>query len=110
MMELASFIKNSLLDIINAVKDAQAEAGGGVVAPGIKTSTATVEHGTSNLQVVDFEVAVGFDESKGSEGKLGVVSSLVGVGIAGKSAAEKRHANVLKFRIPIRLPTSRKIK
>jgi hypothetical protein len=105
-MELRTFIKTALLDIINAVKDAQVEVKGKIVPGGVKLNYESVKHGVSEIQVVDFEVMVEADESKGSEGKLGVVNSIIGAGIAGKSESGVKHSNVLKFRIPIKLPTS----
>ncbi len=97
------------MDIINGVKDAQSETDGFIVPAGINRTFKSVEHGVSELQVVDFEVMVEADESKGSEGKLGVVNSFIGVGIAGKSAAGTKQSNILKFRIPVNLPTSNEI-
>ena len=110
-MELRTFIKTTILDIINAVKDAQTESEESTIVPsGVANSFQSVEHGISPLQVIDFEVAVEVDESKGTEGKLGVVSSFVGAGIAGKSSADTRQSNILKFRIPVQLPTSGSLK
>ncbi|MBU3950024.1 MAG: hypothetical protein KJ826_17620 [Proteobacteria bacterium] len=106
-MELRIFIKTTLLDIVNAVKDAQKEVGDSTIVPGgVASHFKAVELGISHLQTIDFEVAVEVDESKGSEGKLGVVSSFIGAGVAGKSSADKRQSNILKFRIPVQLPTS----
>ena len=106
-MELRTFIKNTLIDIVGAIKDAQSEIQGNVIVPdGVSTNFKSIEHGVSHLQSIDFEIVVEVDESKGTEGKLGVVSSFVGAGIAGKSSADKRNSNILKFRIPIQFPTS----
>ena len=48
------------------------------------------------------------EESKGSEGKLGVISSIVGAGIAGRSSNESSYSGKLKFRVPVQFPTSGK--
>ena len=105
-MELRTFIKTALLDIINAVKDAQTETDTPIIPAGVNNSFESVKYGIIEIQVVDFEVMVEVDESKGSEGKLGVVNSFIGAGISGKSAKGNKQSNVLKFRIPIKFPTT----
>lgn len=108
-MELKTFVKTALLDIIEAVQDAQTETPAGAIVPeGINRSFKSVEHGVSELQAVDFEVSVTAGEAKGSEGKLGVVTAIVGAGVAGKSSTESSNCSRLKFRIPVQLPTSGK--
>ncbi len=58
-MELRTFIKTALLDIIGAVTDAQDETEAGTIVPsGINKNYKSVEHGVSELQVIDFEVNV----------------------------------------------------
>jgi len=106
-MELRTFVKKALLDIIGAVKDVQAETEAGTVVPGgVNKNYESVKHGVSEIQAVDFEVSVTAEESKGSEGKLGVISSVVGAGVAGKSSNDTSQSSKLKFRIPLQLPTS----
>jgi len=104
-MELRTFIKQALSDIIGAVEDSQNEIKNGRIVPsGISRSYESIKHGVGELQVVDFEVSVTAEESKGSEGKLGVISAVVGAGVAGKSTAENAHSSTLRFKIPIELP------
>jgi len=106
-MELRTFIKTTLLDIVGAIKEAQKELGGSIIVPGgVANDFRSTEQGISPLQVITFEISVEADESKGKEGKLGVVSSFVSAGVAGKSSTDKRSANVIKFLIPVHLPTS----
>lgn len=110
-MELRTFVKKAILDIVGGVQDAQAETEEGVVVPsGIKKHYEAVKHGVSELQAVDFEVCVTAEESKGSEGKLGVFNSFIGAGIAGKSSNESSNSSKLRFRVPIQLPTSGKLR
>ena len=73
---------------------------------GIYKNYESLKHGISELQAVDFEVTVGAETTKGSEGKLGVVNAFIGAGIAGNSSSEQAQTNTLKFRVPIQLPTS----
>jgi hypothetical protein len=104
-MELRTFIKQAISDIIGAVEDSQGAIRKGRVVPsGISRNYQSVKHGVGELQVIEFEVNVSAEESKGSEGKLGVISSVVGAGVAGKSSAENTHSSTLRFKIPIELP------
>ena len=104
-MELRTFIKTAILDILNGVTDAQAEAKSGKVVPNIPTSTKSKELGRTKFQVIDFDILVKVDESKGTEGKLGVVNAFVGAGISGKSSNANTSSTSLKFKIPVELPT-----
>ena len=106
-MELRTFIKTALLDIVGGVTDAQKEITSGHIVPdGINRNFKAVEHGISELQAVDFEVSVSAEETSGTEGKLGVVTAFIGAGVAGKSTNESSNTSKLKFRIPIQLPTT----
>ena len=109
-MELKTFIKTALTDIIGAITEAQSEIDNGYIVPTVKNNYASIEHGISHLQTVDFEVCVTAEESKGSEGKLGVVSSIIGAGISGKSSVESSNVSKLKFSIPVALPIHEKQK
>jgi len=110
VMDLRTFIKTALLDIVNAVKDAQSETEGCFVPGGVNQTFESVKHGVSEIQVIEFQVMVEADETKGTEGRLGVVNSFIGAGISGKSGTETKQSNTLKFRIPLKLPTSGNIK
>lgn len=106
-MELRTFVANALLDILGGVKDAQQAADTGVVVPAVKGTYQSVEHGISNLQVVHFEVNVRAEESSGSEGRLGVVTALIGAGVSGKSSSESGQASRLSFSVPIQFPSAK---
>lgn len=104
-MELRTFIKATLLDIINGVSDAQKDAPTGTVAPSdIDGSYNAVQHKVSHLQPVHFEVSVRVEESNGRESKIGVVSSFIGAGIKGTTEKDNSASSVLKFTVPIHLP------
>ena len=107
-MELKTFITNTLLDIIAGVTEAQQKSGSAQIVPPTVDKLAAVQAGFTPYQKVDFEVLVRIDESKGSEGKIGVVSSIIGASMAGKSANEREHTTSLRFSIPILLPVSQK--
>jgi hypothetical protein len=107
-MELRTFISQTLIDLVGAVQDAQARTPEGTVVPhGIANDLRTVDSGVSEVQGVQFEVTVKADERKGSEAKLSVVAAVVGGSVAGSSGTTGGHAATLRFRVPVKLPTSR---
>ena len=104
-MELRTFIKATLLDILHGVEDAQKEAPFGCIAPSdITKSLDAVSRKVSHLQPVDFEVSVRADESKESGAKIGVVGSLLGGGVHGEKTQGNETASILRFSVPIHLP------
>jgi len=100
-MELRTFITKALLDIVNAVADAQQQSENTQIIPNTQTASPFIEMGFTPFQVVKFEVQVRVDEAKGSEGKIGVVSSIIGASMAGKSSNESEHTTTLQFSVPI---------
>ncbi|WP_206370963.1 hypothetical protein [Solimonas marina] len=101
-MELRKFIAQALCDIAGGVHDAQKTAQGAEIVPTVSSSYKAVETGISELQSVEFEVAVTTTEKTGSEAKLNVVAGLVGGGVQGSSGASSAHVATLRFRIPVR--------
>jgi len=100
-MELRTFITKALLDIVHAVADAQQQSEDTQIVPNANMGEQFIEMGVTPLQVVKFEVQVRIDESKGREGKIGVVSSLIGASMAGKSSNESEHTTTLQFSVPV---------
>jgi hypothetical protein len=110
-MELRSFIKQALLDIVEGVKEAQGETESGTVVPGgFHKTIENVECGLSEVQAVDFTITVSIDETKGRKAKLGVFSGIVGGQLKSDVENANAQSTVLKFKIPIQLPTSGVIK
>ena len=113
MMELRLFIKNTLLDIVNGIKDAQEKSEDSIIVPKhiYHLLPEAIKAGVSAMQVVDFQIAVEVDQSKGTEGKLGVVNAFVGAGVSGKSSDDRKQANIIKFKVPVMLnPSDQELK
>ena len=109
-MDLKTFITQALLDIVGAVKEAQSKSDEGAVVPGgINKTFQAVEKGVSELQAIDFEVTVRAEEKAGSEVRLSVVAAIVGGDVKGASGKQDAHASTLRFRIPVKFPTSGKL-
>lgn len=105
-MDLRAFITQALCDIAGGVNDAQSRAEGVQIVPRVSGSFRSVETGISDIQSVEFEVAVSTTENKGREAKLSVVAGLVGGGVQGNSEASSAHAATLRFRVPVRFQQS----
>lgn len=101
-MELRNFVKQALCDIAGAVKDAQAEIQGAEIAPDVGLSFKAVETGISQVQTIEFEVAVNTEKKSGSAAKLNVVAAIVGGGVSGNSGDSTAHAATLRFKVPIK--------
>jgi hypothetical protein len=107
-MELRQFVSQALLDIIGGVEDAQSKTAGGIIVPpGASTKMTVVESGYTHIQIVDFEVSVRADERSSSEGKLSVVAVVFGAGIKGTNDKQDERSAILKFKIPLKLPTGK---
>jgi hypothetical protein len=107
-VELRTFIKETLKDILGGVSDAQQEIKSGSVVPELNEQNWTgLETGLTSFQAIDFEVSVNAVEQQGSEAKLNVVAAIIGAGVKGNSSAGSEHTAKLKFRIPVQYPKSK---
>lgn len=114
-MELKEFIKETLVQLVEGVKDAQKETSdsGAVIVPdGIRTSNISeyymvaIEKVAVPVYHVDFEVALTHSDGKEDKGGIGVWFGSVGVGGQVKTDGNEVSATNVKFRIPIILPVS----
>jgi len=100
-MELRSFIKQAITDIVGGVTDAQKALPNCRVVPRASNDFKSVETGISHMQGVDFEVIVRAEQTTGSEAKLNVFSAVIGAGVKGHSSEETCHTATLRFKVPI---------
>ena len=104
-MELKTFIKETLKDIIGAVQEAQEELNKGLIVPPLKEDYwKGIETGFTSYQSIEFEVSVNAVEQEGSEAKLNVLAAVVGGGVKGDSSSTAERTAKLSFRIPVKLP------
>lgn len=105
-MDLRTFIKTALLDVVGGVADAQRELPEGTVVPETTLSSTWVEMGVTCVQVIDLEILVRAETTTGSEAKIGVVAGVFGGGVKGNSSSDSSHESKIKLRIPVQLPVS----
>jgi len=110
-VELKEFVKESLVQIIQAVSEAQkqiAELGGGEISPSIKSEwEKTGLMFSSNgmpIQNVSFDVVVTASEKTGTKGTIGVMVSVLKLGVQGESQENSSNNSRIKFTVPITLP------
>ncbi|HCG8169888.1 hypothetical protein [Vibrio owensii] len=108
-MELRTFVKETLKDVLGGIHDAQAEIEHGEVVPQLnEQGWKGLETGLTSFQAIDFEVSVNAVEKEGSEAKLSVVAAVVGGHVKGDSSNIAEHTAKLSFKVPIKLPISGK--
>ncbi len=118
MVDLRTFVAETISQIIEGVEEARARATGGAVVnpPLVHLDSATLGKqglllatGRSHeaAQLVQFDVAVTATEGKGTKAGVGVVLGVLSLGAGGQSQAETSAANRVKFCVPITLPNPR---
>ncbi|MBO6892852.1 MAG: hypothetical protein JJ866_12995 [Roseibium sp.] len=103
-MELKEFVAETLTQIIDGVKEAQAREDG----PNVNAAMSGAEFGGNLVNVgtygvatrVDFDVAVTAESKGGAGAKL----SVFGVGVEGGAGHTAGTANRISFSVPVRLP------
>jgi hypothetical protein len=108
-MDIKQFVKDSLIQIAGAIKDANtelAELGSQANPPG---ATSQSEAGTTYVDVIDtqnieFDLAVTITETATTSG--GGSISVWSVGIGGEKSSEGSKSSVsrIKFTVPLKLP------
>ena len=111
-MKLQEFIKESILEIMNGVKEAQqSNSTGAKINPGDLRLGDGIKHAHlydfgsgSLLSSVEFDIAVTAEKSKETKGGIGVFVGAIGIGSQGQSDSKNVSLSRIKFTIPIRMP------
>ncbi|MGX9725890.1 MAG: hypothetical protein ACTFAK_00805 [Candidatus Electronema sp. VV] len=108
-MELKNFIEEALVDIVDAVEDAQKQLLHGEIVPNRGEKTGDVD--------IEFEITVKPEEKEGQKARLVVLTGATSVkppnaapppaGGGAPAGAPPPPASKLKFKIPVRLPQRR---
>ena len=111
-MELNDFVRETLLSIINGVKEAQeASSGtGAIISPsGLRYNTQLLrDQGYTEAgevtQTIAFDLAVTVKKGKATQGKIGVLSGVLNLASQGQSSRQNDQTNRVQFTIPLLLP------
>lgn len=102
-MELREFVRETLVQVIAGVEEAQAAVveSGATVAPS--------GQGHRDLQSlnrdIEFDVAVIAQEGKATKGGIGIAVGVLALGSQGASDHRNAITNRVKFSVPVALPT-----
>ena len=120
-MELKSFVTQALIEIVEAVEDAQKKLEKSdarinprdtVMMHASENRVAWLENGNRNRygQIVEFDVSVTASERDETQGGVGiqVASITIGAGISGKTEDQNSVISRLKFFVPVFLPEDRR--
>lgn len=111
-MELKTFIKDTLIQIIEGVKEAQnaTKDDKGKINPrqefyGSEMHSKTVRTSKGQIiEMVDFDVAITTAEGSGIKGGAGIIIGPVVIGTKGETSEQNTSQNRIKFHIPISYP------
>jgi len=111
-MELKDFVAQTLTQIIEGVRQSQANASahGALVNPHLNPmSGKSSDHGFLNCpegfaQVVKFDVALTVTEGTGTKAGIGVFAGPVSLGSSGQSNSSNSSISRVQFNVPVILP------
>lgn len=116
-MDLKDFIKNTLVQIVDGVLEAEKELesrnasvnpiGGIFDQKQIGGRTWSFEDGIT--ETVNFDVALTNSEKEGTSGGIGVLLGSISLGAKGSSEETITSVTRIKFNIPLLLPTGKKL-
>ena len=118
-MELKQFVKESLLQIIQGVKEAQAESEGTgahinpIGMSIMRNDLKGKRFGPKDLTItetIEFDIAVMAMEGKEAKGGIGVVTGIFSLGGGGKTEVQTSNVSRLKFSVPVVLPSGKNFK
>ncbi len=109
-MELKEFVKETLLQLTEGVKEAQTECfkHGGLINPmlAVPLSNTSLQIGDKYFPVTNVEFKVGLTENKSAENKqgVGVFLSSITLGAEHKKDRNNQLSTSIEFNIPVVLP------
>lgn len=107
-MELQEFVKETLLEIVRGVKEAQdaVREYGATVNPRIvpNSESAQVAGEYRPVQNVDFEVGLTTSEESENKKGIGVALGMIKAGIDGNGGRSSSAATKIRFTVPLVLP------
>src|SRR5690349_16658267 len=111
-MELKEFVRETLVQVIAAVSEAQPKGRelGADICPsfsniGSKLVSESMYAGTEVASMFDFDVAISATDSKTGGAKLTVVALALGGSLGGDLTSETATVSRIRFKIPVFLPS-----
>ena len=113
-MELKQFIRETLVQIVAGVKEAQdaVKDTNAEISPTAlhyspeEGSRLVFKMGRGIVQFVEFDVAVSTTEAASAKGGLGIFVGEIGIGAKGQVDEQRAAVNRIKFSVPLLLPSA----
>ena len=113
-MDLKEFVTETLVQIVQGVKDAQTKVSSNSssshISPQLSTAIGVLERqgrlvaqNGGLVHLVDFDVALTVTEGTGSKGGVGIFVGAIGLGAQNESKASNSSISRIKFQVPITL-------
>ena len=108
-MELKDFIKQVLADVTNAVSESRLDLkNGSIIAPstsvrvqdGMVSQSKSASY-TAKSSDIEFEVAITAEDTGGKQGRISVLSSVVGLGVGVDKKSSNTEMSRIKFSVPV---------
>lgn len=113
-MELKEFIKEAVSQIADAVTELnEGTTEFKLIANPIRTSSGDssdliiLDDGCRKITNIDFNLSLTTSENKGSDAKIGVFASVVGIGASSNENAQNESVSKINFTLPVLLPSKR---
>ena len=107
-MDLKSFVSETLLQVLDGVREAQEKHGGGLwygrVSPQFELSESTDSRSVTPITAVNFDVAITVSDDVGKKGGIAVVGGFISVGAQGESKNTNQSVSRITFTVPVLLP------
>ncbi|QWF70570.1 hypothetical protein KEF85_14765 [Methylomonas paludis] len=113
-MQLREFIKETLTQIVDGVRDAQEPNGGAFIVPAGDGGHKYADHprfsASARLKstIVDFDVAITAEDSDKVEGSGGIRVLSIQFGAKGEAASKDTTVSRIQFAVPLLLPESQR--
>jgi hypothetical protein len=112
-MDIKEFIKSTVTQISEAVTELNSELckdkEGTIINPyNVRHANRPASNtGGANITDIVFDLYVSVESGTESGGKIGIFSSIIGVGMEGKSDDSNKQVSRIQFTIPVLLPFER---
>lgn len=114
-MEINEFVKSVLSQVVSGIREAQELEGVGpfIVPSGIgghhyATHPRVAIKANLSSTIIDFDIAVTAEASKGKSGGGGLSVAGIGAKVEGESSTKDTRVSRIQFAVPILLPESQK--
>ncbi|KAB4116157.1 hypothetical protein [Bacteroides uniformis] len=110
-MELKSFIKSTITQIVESIEELNAELSSDTVIVNptdvkkADTPFINKNYKTHSISNIDFDLTVSITDNAETGAKVGVMASVIGLGASSKEGTQNASISKIRFNIPVMLPS-----